>query len=223
MHVAILFALQSGLVQMPREEIVQVEMLSDLIEAPRPVPLASPPMPLTPTPRPAPTPPPAASRPLAPRPAPVPLPKSIVDATPAPLAPIVEPSFPAPSPSVSASPTPITRSAVAPSPPAPFLPAPVVAPASMELPSSSANYLSNPKPVYPSMSRRLGEQGKVMLRVLISAEGAAQQVELLRTSGFDRLDQSAITAVRNWKFTPGKRNGVAETMWNNVPINFSLD
>ena len=90
-------------------------------------------------------------------------------------------------------------------------------------PSSDAAYLNNPRPVYPAISKRLGEQGKVVLRVLIGADGLPQKVEVNQSSGFARLDKQAQEAVLRWRFVPGKRNGVPEAMWNLVPINFVLE
>ncbi|MGV3569980.1 MAG: energy transducer TonB, partial [Ramlibacter sp.] len=124
------------------------------------------------------------------------------------------------------APPPVTAPVTAAPPPAPVpAPAPPAPPAPprIELPSSSADYLQNPQPPYPPMSKRLGEQGQVMLRVLIGADGSAQQVEVRRSSGFERLDNVARETVRRWKFVPGKRNGVPEAMWFNVPINFVLE
>jgi len=93
----------------------------------------------------------------------------------------------------------------------------------MELPSSDADYLQNPKPAYPPVSKRLGEQGTVLVHVLITADGAAQKAEVKKSSGYDRLDQAAVATVLKWRYVPGKRNGVAETMWFTVPINFVLE
>ena len=69
----------------------------------------------------------------------------------------------------------------------------------------------------------MGEQGKVVLRVLIDAQGVPQQVELKQSSGYERLDQQALETVLRWRFVPGKRNGVPEAMWNVVPIQFVLE
>jgi len=102
-------------------------------------------------------------------------------------------------------------------------PAAPPAPARIELPSSDAAYLNNPKPSYPALSRRLGEQGKVVVRVLIGVDGRAQQAEIRSSSGYDRLDQAALATVRSWRYVPGTRNGVPEAMWFNVPINFVLE
>ena len=101
--------------------------------------------------------------------------------------------------------------------------APSPAPARIELPSSDADYLQNPKPVYPPLSKRLGEQGKVMVRVLIGADGTVQSASLARSSGFNRLDDAAMAAVLKWRFVPGKRDGVAQAMWHQIPVNFVLE
>ena len=111
--------------------------------------------------------------------------------------------------------------AAATAPAAPAAAAP--APPSVQLPSSNADYLQNPKPPYPSLSKRLGEQGKVIVRVLIGTDGLARKAELRQSSGFERLDQTALNTVLKWRYVPGKRGGVAEEMWFNVPINFVLE
>ena len=96
-------------------------------------------------------------------------------------------------------------------------------PTRLELPSAEADYLNNPAPIYPRMSKRLAEQGTVIVRVLITPEGLAGQAEVSKSSGFERLDQAALDAVRNWRFVPGRRMGVAEAMWFNVPVRFVLN
>lgn len=202
LHVVGLWALQSGLVRKAAEVIVPAELLSEFIAPPAPPKVTPPP--------PAPPPPPRPAPKAAPRPAPMP----VAIADPAPNAPtgITTPQPPAP---------PI-EAPVAPPAPAPAPPAPP-APPKIELPSSDAAYLNNPKPSYPAISKRMGEQGKVVLRVLIGTDGLPQQVEISKSSGFDRLDRQAQEAVMRWRFVPGKRNGVPETMWNLVPINFVLE
>jgi len=91
------------------------------------------------------------------------------------------------------------------------------------MPSSSASYLNNPKPPYPAISRRLNEQGVVMIRVLINTDGRAEQTELFKSSGYTRLDDSALKTVSTWRFVPGTTNGVPQAMWFNVPVNFVLE
>lgn len=100
---------------------------------------------------------------------------------------------------------------------------PVPAPVAVVLPSSDADYLNNPAPAYPRMSRRLGEQGTVVLRVFISAEGRAEKVEVRTSSGYARLDEVALETAQRWRYVPGKRGGTPEAMWFNVPIRFVLD
>lgn len=95
--------------------------------------------------------------------------------------------------------------------------------ATVQLPSSDADYLNNPKPAYPPMSRRMGEQGTVIVRALIDADGSAQQAEVQQSSGFERLDRAALETALKWRYVPGKRAGVAEAMWFKVPLRFVLE
>ncbi len=207
LHVAGLWALQSGLLRRAAEIIVPAQLLSEFIAPP--LPKTAPPPPPAP-----PTPPPAKPAPKVQAPRSAPLPVAIADPTPAPNAPqgVVAPQPPAPPMEA-----PVVAVAPAPAPPAP------PAPPRIELPSSDAAYLNNPKPGYPAVSKRMGEQGKVVVRVLIGTDGMPQKTEISKSSGFDRLDRQAQEAVMRWRFVPGKRNGVAETMWNLVPINFVLE
>ncbi|CAN1500249.1 TonB Periplasmic protein TonB, links inner and outer membranes [Burkholderiaceae bacterium] len=101
-------------------------------------------------------------------------------------------------------------------------PAPTGAPA-FSLPSSEAHGLNNPAPTYPRQSRRLNEQGQVLIRVFVAADGSPQQGEVKTSSGFDRLDQEALRTVMRWRFVPGQRLGTPEAMWFNVPVNFVLE
>jgi len=97
-------------------------------------------------------------------------------------------------------------------------------PASPELAAArfDADYLHNPKPVYPTFSRRRGEEGSVLLRVRVGAGGTALDVEVAKPSGFPRLDAAAREAVGNWRFIPAKRGSEAIESWVAVPIVFSL-
>ena len=102
-------------------------------------------------------------------------------------------------------------------------PAAPPAPAKVELPNASASYLNNPKPPYPALSKRLGEEGKVVVRAWIDTHGRATQAEIKTSSGYERLDQTALQTVLNWRYVPGKRAGVPEAMWFNIPLNFVLE
>jgi protein TonB len=90
-------------------------------------------------------------------------------------------------------------------------------------PSFNAAYLNNPAPKYPSVSRRLGEQGLVLLRVQVTADGAAESVELQTGSGSNRLDQAALEAVKKWQFVPAKRGEQSVSASVVVPVRFSLE
>lgn len=76
---------------------------------------------------------------------------------------------------------------------------------------------------YPALAKRRGEQGTVLLRVLIGGDGVPQRVEIERSSGSALLDRAAREAVSKWQFTPGTRNGVPYAAWGLVPIEFRLD
>ncbi|RCS59434.1 energy transducer TonB [Parvibium lacunae] len=109
-----------------------------------------------------------------------------------------------------------------PPPPAPVAvvsaPQPVVTPARFD-----ADYLKNPAPVYPPMSKRLGEEGRVLLLVQVSAEGVATEVTLKQSSDFPRLDNAALNAVRGWRFVPAKRGNEPIAASVLVPLSFRLD
>jgi protein TonB len=159
-------------------------------------PVVEPPKPLPPLEPPKPKPVAKVKQPLpVPRPAPVPL-----------LAVPAE----APSPT-----------AVAPPPPSPVDAAGQSGPG-LTQPIYNADYLDNPPPAYPMTSRRAGEQGRVVLRVLVGPGGTAEEVQVLTSSGFPRLDEAARDAVRRWKFVPAKRGNEPVQAWVRIPIPFVL-
>jgi protein TonB len=57
-------------------------------------------------------------------------------------------------------------------------------------------------PLYPEMSKRLQEEGPVELAVEVGKDGSLRQVRITKSSGYERLDQAALAAVRQWTFTP---------------------
>jgi protein TonB len=126
-----------------------------------------------------------------------------------------------------ASPTATSSFTVAPQPPAPP-PQPVVAPpapapVAVVAARFDADYLHNPKPVYPPLSRRMNEEGKVLLKVRVSAQGAALDVAVSKSSGFTRLDAAAVEAVTRWRFVPARRGDEAVDSSVIVPITFAFD
>lgn len=84
------------------------------------------------------------------------------------------------------------------------------------------DYLSNPIPTYPSLSRRLKEEGLVLLTVDLTALGTVQRLLVKKSSGFDRLDEAAERAVKGWRFKPSTIGGVAVADTIEVPIRFAL-
>lgn len=96
-------------------------------------------------------------------------------------------------------------------------------PAPTSLPHLNADYLDNPAPAYPAESRQAGEQGKVLLRVLVNADGNVDQVTLRKTSGHPRLDDAAMETVKQWRFVPAQRASQAVSAWVVIPISFSLE
>lgn len=166
------------------------------------------------------------TRPVEPEPAVEPPPPPVPE-PPKPVADVPTPPAPAPQPEVvAAAPAEVPRA-----PPPPPRPVPVAEPPTQVTAATDADaaaqawkadYLRNPKPVYPNASRRLGERGVVLLRVLVTATGEPAKVDLKKTSGYARLDESALEAVRNWKFVPARLGEKPVEAWVVVPIEFSL-
>lgn len=90
-------------------------------------------------------------------------------------------------------------------------------------PRHDVSYLNNPKPVYPLLSKRAGEEGLVLLRVLVSTDGLAEKVEINKSSGFSRLDEAARKTVLKWQFKPAQRGNTPIADWVQVPVNFNLN
>ena len=154
-----------------------------------------------PPPEPATPPPPPLEKP-EPKPAPKPLPKAAPSER-AVKAPEPEPAPPAETP---AEPT-----------PAALGPAPVVPP------RAEAGQLSNPAPIYPSLSRRLREEGTVVLEILIKADGTVGEVKIKSSSGFKRLDETAAKAVSQWRYSPATQGDKKIDFWYEQPVEFYLN
>jgi len=205
-HAAVLWAIQSGLVRKVAEVVVPIEILSEIIAPPK----AAPPPP----------PPPAPPRKEVVKKAPPPRPLAIRDPVPTPNAPTaaVEPPPPAPAPPAPAPPAP-------PAPVAPPAPPAPPAPKLVDVTEGQVQYISAPKVAYPSISRRLGEAGKVVLSVYYSAGGVPKRVVVEESSGFDRLDKAAQEAQMLSRITPIQRAGAnAETEFRfRATTNFVLN
>ncbi len=154
-----------------------------------------------------------------------PIQASIVDA-PAPAAdvpppvvpqivPVMTPTVEPPLVTITEEPPPnaITVAVVEAPPPAPAPAAPRVI--------SDVAYVEAPQPRYPAESRRSGEEGLVVLRVLINELGRAARVDIERSSGHSRLDEAARLAVQRALFRPYVENGVARMAMATIPIEFN--
>jgi len=80
----------------------------------------------------------------------------------------------------------------------------------------------NPAPRYPRLSRKRGEEGMVVLDVQILADGSVGEIDIFSSSGYDRLDVSALDAVKKWQFQPARLRGLTVTVRRKVPVMFKL-
>lgn len=214
-HALAIWALQSGLLMRAVEMVVPVEVLAQIIEPPKPAP--PPPAPVVPK---EPPPPPvkqAVVKPTPPVPqtqappqilaveTPTPAPNAPATVQVAPAAPVLPPSVPV---AAVASPAPV--------------PVPAPAPVVKVQPSTDADDLYNPNQRYPRMSFSMGEQGTVMVRILIGAKGLPLKAELQKTSGFERLDQAALEYVMQSRYKPGTLNGVPNEMWMGRSVTYTI-
>lgn len=155
-----------------------------------------------PPPPPEPPPPPPPEKKPEPKPVPKPPPK----------APPSERAVKAPEP----EPPPPVEQPAEPKPAEPA-PAPVLPP------RAEAGELSNPAPVYPSLSRRLREEGIVVLEILIKADGTVGEIKIKTSSGFKRLDDTAVKAVKHWRYQPATQGDKKIDFWYEQPVEFNLN
>ena len=95
-------------------------------------------------------------------------------------------------------------------------------PAAGESMNNRPGYLTNPKPAYPPEARRRKQQGLVVLNVFITGEGRPQRVEVAQSSGYVLLDEAALTAIKQWQFTPARVGNMAVISQVEVPVRFRL-
>ncbi len=205
---------------------------------PAPAPLALPAPPVKPTPPvtvPVPVPAPATLKPTEPMPV-ASLPQQAPPVRSAPQLPVPAPAPLKPAESlVAPTPTPTQQTPVvtsAPSQQTPTVTQPVsptqISPPTLSSdgktdPSISATYsASNPKPVYPPMSIRWKEQGRVVLRVLVKSDGSAGEVKVESSSGYPRLDSAAVDTIKSWRFNPATVNGKPIDAWYPLPYEFKI-
>lgn len=83
-------------------------------------------------------------------------------------------------------------------------------------------YEVNKPPIYPGLARKRGQEGRVVLQVLVNVNGGVDNLEVETSSGVGLLDRAALTAVRRWWFEPGRQGEKKVAMWVKVPIVFKL-
>ena len=155
----------------------------------------------------------------------LPVPEVVVaDAPPRPVAPPPPPGFDPVAPAQAMQGTTAVAAALH---PAVAVPPPAAQPvaqiASTEIPSSEIRYRVLPDIVYPAVSRRLGEAGLVIVAVLVDADGLPRELQLVQSSGFERLDRAALAGVRRARFEPYLRHGRPSAGWVRIPIPFELE
>lgn len=194
-------------------------IFAELVVPPAPEPQVAPPPP--PPPAPAVVPPPPrpviatkktvkrVERPVVTPPDP-PRPEPVVEQAPAPIepAPAAPTRDPAPQQPVAAAPQP---------------PAPTPNPTPKDISIRAVEYLTLPVLRYPTASRRLLEEGRVDVRVLVDVRGAPRETAIVRSSGYPRLDEAALATVRATRFKPYTENGVAMPFWVVMPLIFELE
>jgi protein TonB len=114
---------------------------------------------------------------------------------------------------------------------------PVVPPAETPMPASENAIAATPvqsapaqdlktanrvEPVYPAASRRAGEEGTVRLKVLVDENGRPRDVNVVKGSGFARLDDAAVDAVRKWRFVAASDGAKKIQAWTQVAVTFRL-
>jgi len=198
LHVGLAYGLQSGMLHSAVQAVMPEPVMVTFVTPPPPPPPESRPQPKT------------VEVAKAPTVTPPPLPQinTVVENTitlPPPAPRVAQETPAAPAPIASAPPAP-------PAPPAPATPRTV----------QGVEYVRPPALVYPSVSKRLGETGIVMLRVLISEKGQAEQVQVHKSSGHTNLDEAGRQAALRALFKPYLEDGKAVPVYVLVPINFSL-
>ncbi len=223
---------------------VQFVELGPAVE-PEPLAAAEPPVETPPEPEPLVEPEPEPEPVIEPEPEPVvepepePEPEPVVE-TPEPES-ITEPPPPEPKPKPKPKPKPVPKPQPKPTPPAPQVSVaktvaaggapkasqargdPVAVDPDRPRSVGQVDYLGKrPSPVYPRVSQRRGEQGRVVLRVLISPLGQVANVAVRSSSGHSRLDEAAVEAMRLARFRPYTENGIAYKALVDIPFDFVL-
>ncbi|KHK51631.1 energy transducer TonB [Ralstonia sp. A12] len=202
LHAGVLMLIQLGLIQSPLSKEEPPELQVNLIPA---------------TPEPIKQPEPPKQQPVKQE---APKQVNIVKPVPQPKpTPMPTPTLP---PSDNAPVAPATPPAP-PAPPAEPAPAPAAAPSGPISVGINDIQCSDPQPAYPSMSQKMGEEGRAMVKLSIGTAGEVTNVAVTSSSGSPRLDRAATEAARSIKCTPYKQNGHAVPVVASKPYVFKLD
>jgi protein TonB len=87
---------------------------------------------------------------------------------------------------------------------------------------TQARYRETPKPLYPERARKEGQQGRVLLRVLVDQEGRSKSVQVSGSSGSATLDRAAAEAIKLWRFSPARYGDKPVESWVRIPVDFRL-
>jgi protein TonB len=208
LHVGFVLLLRDGLLQRivpePASIIVTAILFPPAATPVRPVAVTPPPKPAAPVARIV-----VKPRPVVRKSAPV---------TPPPTA-----TVPAPAPATTTIAPPAVEVAPAPASAPQSPPQPAARPTQPATVTSGVDYVRAPRPDYPAQSKRRGEEGRVVLRVLINEKGEAERIEIQKSSGYERLDEAAREAVQRAQFRPHREDGRPVTVYAIVPITFRLD
>lgn len=79
-----------------------------------------------------------------------------------------------------------------------------------------------PKPEYPSLARQAGIEGQTVVKALVETDGSIREVQILKSSGNQMLDEAALAAARKAKFTPAKQRDTFVRVWVSIPMRFKL-
>lgn len=88
---------------------------------------------------------------------------------------------------------------------------------------ATPHYSENPPPRYPTVARKRGYQGTVVLEVFVKANGRVGDLRIVESSTHTLLDRAAASAVKAWQFEPGRRGDRVVAMWVRVPVRFALN
>lgn len=222
-----------------RPELEEPEaVMVSLVDAPIPQVAKAEPTPEPP--QPVVEPPPEPQPEIEPEPEPEPEPELKPEPEPEPEPVVEKPPMPAPKPKPKPKPKPQPKQEVKPEP-KPETPPPQTPPAGAVdgaqasqspqqgpppdqpvLVSSIEFQGARPMPTYPMASRRMREEGRVLVLVEINTQGLVERATIDTSSGFARLDESALTAARKAKFKPYTRNGVAYPAKAKIPFDFVM-